>query len=94
MAAALVGALVLVAGPALSGDVPRPSLAEAMNGAEAMAAVANYLFVAKADGAFVCAINVSSNHFAALIEGDDVVAEQTVPGAVCVPAEHFENLAE
>ena len=61
-------------------------LAEAMDGAVAMATIANgYLFIAKPDSAWVCAINVNSNHFAALIAGDDVVAEQTVPGSLCVP---------
>lgn len=88
--------LSLATGPALAQDAePRPSLAEAMDGAVAMATIANgYLFIAKPDSAWVCAINVNSNHFAALIAGDDVVAEQTVPGALCVPADHFKNLAE
>ena len=92
--ATLFACFALIAAPALGADEPRPTLAEVMDGAQAMAAVGNYLFLTKADGAYVCAINVSAKHFAALVEGDDVVAEQTVPGAICVPAEHFENLAE
>jgi hypothetical protein len=88
--------LALVPGAALAQDAPlRPSLAEVMQGATSMATVANgYLFVAKPDSAWVCAINVNSNHFAALIAGDDVVADQTVPGALCLPADHFKNLME
>ncbi len=84
----------LIAAPALAADEARPSLAEVMDGATAMTAFGAYLFVSKADSAWVCAINVSSKHFAALIDGDDVVAEQSVPGAICVPADHFKNLAE
>lgn len=81
-------------GPATAAD-DRPSLDEVMTGATAMATVANgYLFVARPDGAWVCAINVTSKHFAALIEGDDVVAEQTTPSTVCVPATHFKNAME
>lgn len=88
--------LACAASPVLAQDAaPRPSLAEVMKGATAMATVANgYLFVTKPDSAWVCAININSNHFAALIAGDDVVADQTVPGALCVPADHFKNLME
>jgi len=86
---------VLAAAPAVAQDEPRPSLAEVMDGATAMATIANgYLFVTQPDSAWVCAINANPKHFAALIAGDDVVAEQTVPGTLCVPATHFENLAE
>ena len=94
--AALALAAAGLAGPALAQDAePRPSLGEAMQGATAMATVANgYLFIAKPDEAWVCAINVNSNHFAALIRGDQVVADQTVPGALCVPATHFKDLME
>ncbi len=80
--------------PALADDAPRFSLAEAMQDATAMASLGNYLFVTGAKGPAVCAVSVTSRHFAALIDGDDVVAEQTVPGALCVPAAHFTNLAE
>ena len=74
---------------------PRPSLAEVMEGATAMATAANaFLFVTNAEGGWVCALNVSSNHFAAIARGDDVVAEQTTPSTVCVPATHFENAME
>jgi len=93
-ARALFACFALIAAPALGEDEPRPTLAEAMNGATAMASVGDYLFVTGANGPMVCAINVSSKHFAALVAGDDVVAEQTVPGAICVPATHFTNLAE
>ena len=66
-----------------------------MDGAVAMATISNgFLFVAKPDSAWVCAINANPKHFAALIAGDDVVAEQSVPGAYCVPSTHFKNLAE
>jgi len=86
---------VLAAAPALADDEPHPSLAEVMDGAVSMATIANgYLFVSKADSAWVCAINANPKHFAALIAGDDVVVEQTVPGTYCVPATHFKNLAE
>ncbi|WP_281841783.1 hypothetical protein [Sinisalibacter aestuarii] len=90
-------ALVAAALPTLAAAQdaePRPTLDEVMQGATAMTAMAQYLFVAREDGAWVCAININSNHFAALIAGDDVVVDQTVPGAVCVPASHFKNLME
>ncbi|MCB1329891.1 MAG: hypothetical protein KDK28_10800 [Maritimibacter sp.] len=100
-AALLAGsALVALAAPAVaqeagSADEPRPALAEVMQGATAMAALGSgYLMISNAEGGWICAINVSSNHFVALRDGDDVVAEQTVPGALCVPASHFKNLAE
>jgi hypothetical protein len=88
--------LACTASPAIAQDAaPRPSLAEVMQGATSMATVASgYLFVAKPDSAWICAININSNHFAALIAGDDVVVDQTVPGALCVPADHFKNLME
>ena len=74
---------------------PRPSLAEVMQGATAMTTVANaYLFVTNESGGWVCAMNINSNHFAALVRGDDVVVEQTVPSALCVPAAHFKSAME
>jgi len=86
---------MLAAAPAVAQDEPRPSLAEVMDGATAMAALGSgWLFVANDAGGWMCAISASSKHFAALLDGDDVVAEQTVPGALCVPADHFKNLAE
>ncbi|MEZ5721749.1 MAG: hypothetical protein R3D59_08840 [Paracoccaceae bacterium] len=88
-------ALVAAALPALAQDEPRPSLAEVMQGATGMAALGSgYLFITNAEGGWMCAINASANHFAALRDGDTVVADQTVPGALCVPATHFQNLAE
>lgn len=85
-----------LAAPAMAQDAePRPTLAEVMAGATAMATAANaFLFVTNAEGGWVCALNVSSNHFAAIARGDDVVAEQTTPSTVCVPATHFENAME
>lgn len=81
--------------PARAADEPRPALDEVMAGATAIAALGTgYLFISNAEGGWMCAINVSANHFAALRDGDTVVAEQTVPGALCVPASHFQNLAE
>jgi len=94
--AAGVAVIAALAGPALAQVTEeRIPLHEAMQGATAMATVANgYLFIAKPDSAWVCAINVNSSHFAALIRGDDVVADQTVPGALCLPASHFKDLME
>ena len=95
MRRALFACCALVATPAIAADEPRPSLAEVMTGATALAALGSgYLFVSNAEGGWMCAINASANHFAALRDGDDVVAEQTQPGALCVPAAHFKNLAE
>jgi len=93
---ALALAASLTAGPLVADDAePRPSLDEAMRGATAIAALGNgYLFIAQEDAAWVCAVNVNSNHFAAMIAGDRVVVEQTVPGTLCVPATHFKNLVE
>jgi len=92
---ALTCALVLAAASATGEDAAGPALAEVLSGAQAMAAVGTgFLFVAKEDSAWVCAISANPKHFAALMAGDDVVAEQTVPGALCVPADHFKNLAE
>jgi hypothetical protein len=92
----MAGAVGLALAPGwAAADEARPTLAEAMEGATSMTTVANaLLFIAKEREAWICAINVSSNHFAALAAGDDVVAEQTVPGALCVPATHFKNLME
>ena len=88
-------ALIALAAPAAAQDEPRPALAEVMDGATSMASFGSgFLFVANADGGWVCAINASANHLVALRDGADVVAEQTVPGALCVPASHFKNLAE
>ena len=89
----LVAAL---AAPAVAQDAEsRPTLAEVMEGATAMATAASaFLFVTNAEGGWVCALNISSNHFAALARGDDVVAEQTTPSTICVPATHFENAME
>jgi len=93
--ASLFACFALIAAPALADDEPRPSLAQVMDGATAMAALGSgYLFIANQTGGWMCAVNASSKHFAALLDGDDVVAEQTVPGALCVPATHFKNLAE
>jgi len=82
--------------PALAEDAaPRPSLAEVMQGATAMTTVANaFVFVTNPQGGWVCAMNINSNHFAALVRGDDVVAEETVPSALCVPATHFKTAME
>ncbi len=88
-------ALIALAAPLRAEDEPRPSLAEVMQGATALTALGSgYVMVANADGGWLCAVNVSAKHFVALRDGDDVVAEQTVPGALCVPASHFKNLAE
>ena len=93
--ASLFACVAFVAAPAIADDEPRPSLAEVMVGATAMAALGSgFLFIANDAGGWMCAINASSKHFAALLDGDDVVAEQSVPGALCVPATHFKNLAE
>lgn len=82
-------------GLALAADESRPSLAEVMQGATAMTTVANaFVFVTNPQGGWICAINLNSNHFAALVRGDDVVAEQTVPSAFCVPASHFKTAME
>lgn len=92
----LAAMAALAAAPVFAQDAePRPTLAEVMEGATAMATAANaFLFVTNAEGGWVCALNVSSNHFAAIARGDDVVAEQTTPSTVCVPATHFENAME
>ncbi|HHS94625.1 MAG TPA: hypothetical protein ENK63_04730 [Rhodobacterales bacterium] len=95
-AAALGLAASLTALPLLAQtDEPRPTLAEVMDGATAMTTVANaYVFVAKPGESWLCALNLSSNHFVALLEGDTVVADQTVPSALCVPTTHFKNAVE
>jgi hypothetical protein len=88
--------LALIAGPALAEDAaPYPGLDEVMQGATAMTTVADaFVFVAKPDGGWVCAINISSNYFVALRTGDDVVSDQTVPSTLCVPATQFKNAME
>ena len=74
MRRALFACCALIATPALAADEPRPSLAEVMTGATALAALGSgYLFVSNAEGGWMCAINASANHFAALRDGDDVV---------------------
>lgn len=93
-AAAALAATLLLPAAAPAGDAS-PTLDEVMQGATAMATIADaYLFVARPDGGWVCALNISSNHFAALVDGDVVVVEKTVPGAVCIPATNVQNLME
>jgi len=70
-------------------------LETAMQGATAMTTVAGaYLFVARSDGGYICAINLNDRFFPAVRDGAADVAFANRPGALCVSARFVDNLAD
>lgn len=70
------------------------SLEKAMTGATAMSVLAGaYLFIARPDGGYVCAININDRFFSSLVQGAEGNAFANQPGALCVTARMFDDLS-
>ncbi len=69
-------------------------LDEVMTGATGLSTIAGaYLFVARPDGGYVCAINLNDRFFPSVREGSAENAFANRPGALCVSARMFEDLS-
>lgn len=69
------------------------SLDAAMTGATAMTELQGaYLFIARPDGGYVCAINLNDRFFASIAQGAESTAFANQPGALCATARFFEDL--
>lgn len=73
----------------------RLTLDEALTGATAITSTFDqYLFVARPDGGYVCAINMNDRFFSGILQDPSgATAFANRPGAVCVTARLFEDLA-
>lgn len=69
------------------------SLEDVMKGATAMTTLANaFLFVSGDAGEYICAIELQSNYFRSLAQGEAAKAGETQPASICVPATEFKNI--
>lgn len=96
LGAAFACAVALSGGQVRAENAGILTLDEAMTGATAMTELLGaYLFIARPDGGYVCAINLNDRFFPGILQDPSgATAFANRPGAVCVTARLFEDLTD